>query len=267
MGRHRDSFQASLSSSVSRCGSLGQPPAIASSAHSAHGVPGGTSGGAVVVVVVSGGNVVVVVVVVVVGVIVVVGLGSVGFTGWALWAALLHAVRAAAHSTAANLMRQPCVACRCSCHSCCGPLFEMTGDANGRNGATDAGSGSRLEMSRHMPGSVRAAAFPFLRWVHLTIWRRSCQATPPLPVLTPIRGPRCGTRGAGCLLVAFVAGVRSEGAAGACCGAAWFACVSAVTCTPGALIFGATHSVSLISTITSLNIGWLDLILLRAISA
>jgi hypothetical protein len=170
-----------------------------------------------------------------------VALGWVGAETGAPLAAVAQAVRAAAHSTAATLMRQPSVACRCSCGSCCSPLFGLTGDANGRNGATDAGNGRRLETSRHMPGSVRVAAFPFACGFHSTICGRSCQTTPPLPVFTPIRSPRRRTRCAWCLLVSFVAGVGGKGAAGPCCGAARFARVSAPTCTPGALIFGAAH--------------------------
>ena len=98
---------------------------MASSAHSSHGVPGGTSGGAVVVVVVIGGNVVVVGgIVVVTGSRVMVGLGWVGAETGAPFAAVAQAVSTAAHSTAAILTRLPCRGwCDCCC-SCWVPLFD-----------------------------------------------------------------------------------------------------------------------------------------------
>ena len=122
--------------------SLGQPTCTANGNHSAHGVSDGTTTGATVVLVVVGGNVVGGIVVVT-GLRVMVGLGWVGAETGAPLAAVAQAVSTAAHSTAANLMRQPSVACRCLCCSCCGPLFELTGDANGRSGATGAGNTAR----------------------------------------------------------------------------------------------------------------------------
>lgn len=126
MGRQRDSRQAMLRTLVRISGSLGHPPATASSAHSAHGVPGGTSTGATVVVVVVGGNVVGGIVVVT-GSRVMVGLGWVGAETGAPLAAVAQAVSTAAHSAAAILTRLPCCGwCHCLC-SWWFPLFDWMG--------------------------------------------------------------------------------------------------------------------------------------------